>query len=105
MAVEITDSNFKEIVESGKPILIDFWAQWCGPCLAMGPVIEELAKEYDGKAVVGKLDVDNNPQVSQQFGIRNIPTILFFKDGQLVDKHVGAAPKNILTKKLESVVG
>lgn len=102
MAIEITDSNFKELLESGKPIVVDFWAQWCGPCLALAPVIEELSKEYEGKAIVGKLDVDNNPGISSQYGIRNIPTILFFKDGKLVDKQVGAVPKNHLVKKLEA---
>ena len=102
MAVEITDSNFESMLNSGQTIMVDFWAQWCGPCLAMGPVIEELAKEYDGKAIIGKLDVDNNPGVSQQFGIRNIPTILFFKNGQVVDKQVGAVPKNMLVKKLDA---
>ena len=102
MAVEITDSNFQEMLDSGQPIMVDFWAAWCGPCLAMGPTIEELAKEYDGKFIIGKLDVDNNPEVSQQFGIRNIPTILFFKDGKVVDKQVGAVPKNMLVKKLEA---
>lgn len=102
MAVEITDSNFEAMLNSGQTIMVDFWAQWCGPCLAMGPVIEELAKEYDGKAIIGKLDVDNNPGVSQQFGIRNIPTILFFKNGQVVDKQVGAVPKNMLVKKLDA---
>jgi thioredoxin 1 len=102
MAVEITDSNFQEILNSGKPVMVDFWAQWCGPCLAMGPVIEELAKDYDGQIVVGKLDVDNNPAVSNQFGIRNIPTILFFKDGKVVDKQVGAVPKTVLVKKLDA---
>jgi thioredoxin 1 len=102
MAVEITDSNFQEIMNTDKPIMVDFWAQWCGPCLAMGPVIEELAKDYDGKAIIAKLDVDHNPMVSQQFGIRNIPTILFFKNGQVVDKQVGAVPKNMLVKKLDA---
>jgi len=101
MAVEITDANFEELVnKSTKPVMLDFWAQWCGPCLAMGPVIEELAKEYEGKAIIGKVDVDNNPNVAMQFGIRNIPTILFFKDGQIVDKQVGAVPKGNLVKKL-----
>lgn len=104
MAVEITDSNFESLLNSGKPLMIDFWAQWCGPCLAMAPVIEEIAKEYDGQAIVGKLDVDNNPMVSQQFGIRNIPTILFFNNGQLVDKQVGAVPKNMLVKKLTAQI-
>ena len=103
MAIQITDQNFEElVVNSDKPVLIDFWAQWCGPCHAIAPLIEDMAKEYEGKAIIGKLDVDDNPMVSQKFGIRNIPTILFFKNGQVVDKHVGAAPKSILTKKLDA---
>lgn len=103
MAIEITDSNFDEIVKnSDKPVLVDFWAQWCGPCLAIGPVIEQIAKEYEGKAVIGKLDVDNNPKVAMAYGVRNIPTLLIFKNGQVVDKQVGAAPKGMLTKKLDS---
>jgi thioredoxin 1 len=103
MALELTDSNFEELVlKSDKPVLVDFWAEWCGPCRMVGPVVEEIAKEYEGKAVVGKLDVDSNPQVSMQFGIRNIPALLFFKDGQVVDKQIGAAPKNILAGKLNA---
>jgi thioredoxin 1 len=103
MAVEITDSNFEQLVKnSDKPVLVDFWAAWCGPCLAIAPAIEELAKEYEGKAVVGKVDVDNNPMVASAFGVRNIPTILFFKDGKVVDKQVGAVPKSMLSKKLEA---
>lgn len=101
MALEITDANFEELVlKSDKPVLVDFWAEWCGPCRMVGPVVEEIAKEYDGKAVVGKVNVDNNPQISMQFGIRNIPALLYFKDGQVVDKQVGAVPKSVLVEKL-----
>lgn len=103
MALEINDSNFDELVmKSDKPVLIDFWAEWCGPCRMVGPIVEELSKEYDGKAVVGKVDVDSNPNISMQFGIRNIPTLLIFKNGQIVDKQVGAAPKAILANKLNA---
>lgn len=103
MALEITDENFEEVVlKSNKPVLVDFWAEWCGPCRMVGPLVEEIAKEYDGKAVVGKVNVDNNPQISTQFGIRNIPSILYFKNGKVVDKQVGAAPKSILASKLEA---
>jgi thioredoxin 1 len=103
MAIEITDANFDELViKSTKPVLVDFWAEWCGPCRMVGPVVEELAKEYDGKAVVGKLNVDLNPGVSTQFGIRSIPTILFFKGGQLVDRQVGAVPKSAIEGKLKA---
>jgi thioredoxin 1 len=103
MAVEITDANFEEIVaKSTKPVLLDFWAEWCGPCRMVGPVVEELSKDYDGKAVVGKVNVDSNPNISMQFGIRNIPTILFFKDGKVVDKQVGAVPKAVLAGKLDA---
>ena len=101
MALEITDANFEELVlKSDKPVLVDFWAERCGPCRMVGPVVEEIAKEYDGKAVVGKVNVDNNPQISMQFGIRNIPALLYFKDGQVVDKQVGAVPKSVLADKL-----
>ena len=103
MALEINDQNFEEtVLESDKIVLLDFWAQWCGPCLAIAPMIEELAKEYEGKAIIGKVDVDVNPKIAQDYGIRNIPTILFFKDGEVVDKQVGAVPKNILINKLNA---
>lgn len=103
MAVTLTDANFEELVlKSDKPVLVDFWAEWCGPCRMVGPVVEELSKDYDGKAVVGKVDVDSNPNISMQFGIRNIPTLLIFKNGEIVDKQVGAAPKSVLAGKLEA---
>lgn len=103
MALEITDANFEELVmKSNKPVLIDFWAEWCGPCRMVGPIVEELSKDYEGKAVVGKVNVDTNPNISMNFGIRNIPTILFFKNGQVVDKQVGAVPKANLAAKLDA---
>ncbi len=104
MALEITDTNFQELVNGDKPVVVDFWAEWCGPCRMVGPIIEELADEYSDKIVIGKLDVDNNDEVVTTYGVRNIPTILFFKGGQLVDKHVGAAPKNILEEKVKSLI-
>ena len=100
--VEITDSNFEEIIGTDKPVMVDFWAEWCGPCKMVGPLVEEMAGEYDGKAVIAKVDVDNNPNVSAKFGIRSIPTMLFFKGGEVVDRQIGAVPKNILTSKLEA---
>ncbi len=103
MAIEITDANFEEMVmKSDKPVLVDFWAEWCGPCRMVGPVVEEISKDYEGKAIVGKVDVDSNPQISAKFGIRNIPTILFIKNGQVVDKQVGAVPKSVLAGKLDA---
>jgi len=104
MALEFTDENIKEIIESGKPVVIDFWAEWCGPCRMVGPLVEELAKEYDGKVVIGKMDVDNNVETPNIYGIRNIPTILFFKDGQLVDKQIGATQKAVLAAKVEALL-
>lgn len=105
MALEITDANFEELVlKSDKPVLLDFWAVWCGPCRMVGPLVEEISAEYEGKAVVGKVDVDSNPAVSAKFGIRNIPTILFFKNGEIVDKQVGAVPKQTIAGKLEAIL-
>ena len=103
MALEITDANFEELVlKSDKPVLVDFWAEWCGPCRMVGPVVEELATEYEGKAVIGKVNVDQNSKIPAEFGIRNIPTILFFKNGQMVEKHVGVAAKSVLASKLDA---
>jgi thioredoxin 1 len=101
MALELNETNFEELVlKSDKPVLVDFWAEWCGPCRVIAPTIEELAKDYAGKAVVGKLNVDNNMSIASKFGIRNIPTLLIFKNGEVVDKHVGVASKNVLADKL-----
>ena len=105
MALELTDANFDEIVmKSDKPVLVDFWAVWCGPCRMVGPIVEELSKDYEGKAVVSKVDVDSNPNISMKFGIRNIPTLLVFKNGQVVDKQVGAVPKTVLAGKLDAQI-
>jgi thioredoxin 1 len=104
MALQLTDTNFEELVlKSDKPVLVDFWAEWCGPCRQVAPLVEELSVEFKDKAVVGKVDVDSNPGITGQFGIRNIPTLLFFKDGQIVDKQVGSAPKSVLQGKLEKL--
>ncbi|TNE71139.1 MAG: thioredoxin [Bacteroidetes bacterium] len=105
MALEITEANFEELVmNSDKPVVVDFWAEWCGPCRMIGPAIEEMAGEYDGRAVVGKVNVDHNPAVAAQFGVRNIPTVLFIKGGQVADKSVGAVPKAQLTQKLDAIL-
>lgn len=105
MAIEITDANFEElVVKADKPVMIDFWAVWCGPCRMIAPIVEEMAKEYEGKAIIGKVDVDSNPGVATKYGIRNIPTVLFVKGGEIVDKQVGAAPKQAFTAKLDKLL-
>jgi len=105
MAIELTDANFDElVVKSGKPALVDFWAEWCGPCRMITPFVKEISEEFEGKAVVGKVDVDSNNGVASKYGIRNIPTVLFFKNGEVVDKQVGAAPKKVLVEKLQKLL-
>jgi thioredoxin 1 len=105
MTLELTDANFEELVlKSDKPVLVDLWAEWCGPCRMVGPVVEELSNDYEGRAICGKIDVDSNPNVTVEYGVRNIPTLLFFKNGELVDKQVGAVPKAVLAAKLDALV-
>jgi len=105
MALEATDGNFDELVlKSDKPVIVDFWAEWCGPCRMVGPIVEEVGVDYEGKAVVTKVDVDSNPGITAKYGIRNIPTILFFKNGEVADKQVGAVPKSALVAKLDALL-
>lgn len=104
MALKVTDENYKDLLNGDKPVVLDFWAEWCGPCRMVGPVIDELATEYEGKVVVGKVDVDENNDIVFDYGIRNIPTILFFKEGQLIDKQVGAAAKGVFVEKIDKLL-
>ncbi|MGS0747425.1 thioredoxin [Halpernia sp. GG3] len=103
MAIEITDQSFQEtVLNSDKPVLVDFWAAWCGPCRTLGPIVEEISNDFEGKAIVGKVDVDNNQQISMDYGIRNIPTVLIFKNGEVVEKLVGVSPKEVIAEKLQA---
>jgi len=102
--MEITDNNWESLIAGGKPVVIDFWAEWCGPCRMIAPIVEEAAKEYEGKVIVGKADIDSNSNITLHFGIKNIPTLLFFKGGELVDKHVGAIRKTELTEKINRLI-
>jgi thioredoxin 1 len=105
MALEVNDDNFDEVViKSDKPVMVDFWAEWCGPCRMVAPIMEEISHEYAGKVVVVKCDVDSSPGISARYGIRNIPTILFFKDGKIADKQVGAVPKTSFVTKLNALI-
>lgn len=105
MALQITDASFEEVVlKSDKPVLVDFWATWCGPCRMLGPIIEEIATEYEGRVVVGKVDVDSNQEYAAKYGVRNIPTVLVFQNGEVVGRQVGVAPKNTYTEALDSLL-
>ena len=104
MELEITSQNFDEIKQQGKPVLVDFWATWCGPCKRLGPIIEEIAAEYDGKAIIGKCDIEENDELTEQFGIMNVPTVVFLKDGKEVDRVVGLALKNVYQDKLNALL-
>ena len=105
MALEITDSNFEEtVLKTDKPVMVDFWAAWCGPCRMVGPIIDELSEEYEGKAIIGKVDIDSNQQYAAQFGVRNIPTVLVFKDGELVDRKVGVSSKNDYAQAIDNLI-
>ncbi len=105
MVLEVNDSNFDEtVINSDKPVIVDFWAEWCGPCRMVAPIVEEISNEFEGKVIVAKCDVDSSPGVAAKFGIRNIPTILFFKDGKIADKQVGAVPKGNFVTKLNALI-
>lgn len=104
MEIEVTDQNYEEIVAQGKPIMLDFWAVWCGPCRKIGPDIAALAEQYGNQVIVGKVDVENNDDLTSKFGIRNVPTVLFIKGGIVVDKQVGAAPRSTFEEKLKAIL-
>ena len=104
MALKITQENYDEVLSSNKPILLDFWAEWCGPCKLIGPIIDEVSEDFSDKAIVGKINVDDSAELSSKYGIRNIPTLLFIKNGEVVDKHVGAASKKEISDKLNSIM-
>ena len=104
MAKEINDANYKELLESGKPVVIDVWAPWCGPCRSIAPIVEELATAYEDRVIIGKYNVDDDTDLGVEFGIRNIPTLLFFKDGKMVEKHVGTITRDALTAKIEALL-
>jgi thioredoxin 1 len=105
MALHVTDAEFEEVVlKSDVPVVLDLWAEWCGPCRMIGPIIEELSTEYEGKAKMVKMDIDSNPETPVKFGVRNIPTVLFFKGGEVVDKQVGAVPKSVFVEKIEKLL-
>lgn len=105
MALEITDATFDEVVlKSDKPVVVDFWAAWCGPCRMVGPIIDEVSSEYEGRAVVGKVDVDSNQEYAAKYGVRNIPTVLVFKDGEIVNRQVGVSPKQVYTDAIDALL-
>ena len=104
MALSITSANYQEVIDSGKPVVIDFWAEWCGPCRMVAPIIDELAAEYEGKVIIGKCDVDENDALAVKVGIRNIPTVIFLKNGEVVDKQVGAGPRNLFEDKIAKLL-
>lgn len=104
MAMQITDTNFKDLLNGDMPVVVDFWAEWCGPCRMIAPFVEELAAEYEGKVVIGKVNVDEVEDLPAEYGIRSIPTLLFFKNGEIVDKHVGGTTKDILEEKVKGLL-
>ena len=104
MALQITDESFRKLIAGDKPVVVDFWAEWCGPCLMIGPAIEELAEKYADGAVIGKMNVDENDEIPGEYGIRSIPTVLFFKNGELQDKHIGVGSKSLLEEKLKAIL-